>query len=263
MEPIGTGSRIDKQYRTMNPRNRSMTKKSAWVRKSFTRRFAARGQNACGPAVAVVSESARWLSFSNFCSTGIEHVAYRRTKIAVWASKMAPWDCDVVCNGKVCVASNVSFKSSQPSRFQSPRTPPILRDSSDLESVDPKLFKLTVGYSTLTLCCCAIFFTALASASQFHHRCSRSAFILWRFSDRGDMRMLAQVLAQSFAQDAHAAAVHNTHARQAGEEGAVHEFLYSPRGFVHVFADDIDFRSGRVVFLRNLDRDAFPIAGGL
>src|SRR5579863_5690361 len=59
------------------------------------------------------------------------------------------------------------------------------------------------------------------------------------------MRMLLQHLAQRFAQDAHAAAVHDADARQAGEEGAVDETFDFAAGLVDGLADDVDL-AGRV-----------------
>ena len=59
------------------------------------------------------------------------------------------------------------------------------------------------------------------------------------------MRMLLQILAQGFAQNAHAAPVDDAHPRHAGEKRAVDEFFDFAGGFVNRAPDDVDF-GGRV-----------------
>ena len=74
--------------------------------------------------------------------------------------------------------------------------------------------------------------------------------------------MLLQILAQGFAEDAHAAAVDDAYSRHAGQERAVDEFLDFAGGFVHSAADDVDFggRGGVADFVLQLDGDATGIA---
>src|ERR1039458_10236689 len=77
------------------------------------------------------------------------------------------------------------------------------------------------------------------------------------------MRVLLQILAQSFSEDAHAAAVDDTDARQSGQEGAVYKFLHFSGGFVHGTADYVDF-AGRVEvarFVLEFDGDASGAGG--
>src|ERR1051325_6139055 len=64
-----------------------------------------------------------------------------------------------------------------------------------------------------------------------------AAFVLRRLGDGGDMRMALQELTQRLAEDAHARAVHNADARQAGKKRAIDELVDAARGVVDVFAD--------------------------
>src|SRR4030081_3685399 len=59
--------------------------------------------------------------------------------------------------------------------------------------------------------------------SQFHFCGALSALVLRRFSDRGDVGMIAQIFTEGAAEDAHAGAVNDTDAWETGEEGAVEE----------------------------------------
>ena len=52
-----------------------------------------------------------------------------------------------------------------------------------------------------------------------------AALVLRGLGDGGDMGMVAEIFAQSAAKDAHAGAVDDADAREAGEEGAVEEAL--------------------------------------
>ncbi len=78
------------------------------------------------------------------------------------------------------------------------------------------------------------------------------------------MRVLLQILAQSFAEDAHPTPVDDAHPRHAGKKRAVNEFFDFAGGFIHSAADDVDF-SGHVEAARFvLQRDGNPAgAGGL
>src|SRR5712692_4765188 len=69
--------------------------------------------------------------------------------------------------------------------------------------------------------------------------------------------MLLQILAQSFAEDAHATPVDDAHPRHASEKRAVDEFFDFAGGFVHGAADDVDFgghvKAARFVLQRDAD----------
>src|ERR1700674_2246908 len=71
------------------------------------------------------------------------------------------------------------------------------------------------------------------------------------------MRGLLQILAQSFAEDAHAAPVDDAHPRHASQKRAVDEFFDFAGGFVHGAADDVDFgrhvEAARFVWQRDAD----------
>ena len=67
-----------------------------------------------------------------------------------------------------------------------------------------------------------------------------AAFVVGRLGDGDDVRVLAQEVAQRAAQHAHADAVDDADARQAGEEGALDEALDFGLGFVGGAADDVD-----------------------
>src|SRR6266851_3014057 len=75
--------------------------------------------------------------------------------------------------------------------------------------------------------------------------------------------MLLQILAQSFAEDAHATPVDDAHPRHASEKRAVDEFFHFAGGFVHGAADDVDF-GGHVEaarFVLQRDGDAASARG--
>src|SRR5437660_2846829 len=76
--------------------------------------------------------------------------------------------------------------------------------------------------------------------SQLHYRRPRSALVLLRLGDRLHMWVLLQELAQGLAQNAHAAAMNYAHARQSGEECAVHEFFDFAGSVVHGASDHVD-----------------------
>lgn len=63
------------------------------------------------------------------------------------------------------------------------------------------------------------------------------------------MRMLLQRLPQSFAQDAHAAAMDDAHAWQASEKCTIDKLLHFASGIVHVVADYVDFRGCILPFI--------------
>jgi hypothetical protein len=54
--------------------------------------------------------------------------------------------------------------------------------------------------------------------------------------------MFLEVLAESFSQDAHAAAVDDANSGHSGEESAIDEFFYFAGSFVDGASDDVDFR---------------------
>ena len=92
-----------------------------------------------------------------------------------------------------------------------------------------------------------IFSTALDV--KFHQGRPAAAFVLRGFDDRRDVGMLLQHLAQSFAEDAHAAAVNHADARKPGEESAVDELFDFAAGLVDGLADHVDL-AGDVARLR-------------
>src|ERR1700675_2481033 len=55
------------------------------------------------------------------------------------------------------------------------------------------------------------------------------------------MRVLLQILAQSFAEDAHATPVNDAHPRHASQKRAVDEFFDFAGSFIHGAANDVDF----------------------
>src|SRR5579864_3296723 len=63
------------------------------------------------------------------------------------------------------------------------------------------------------------------------------------------MRMLLQELPQGLAQNAHAAAVDDSHSRPSRQESPVNKFLHLARGVVYSVPDDVDLR-----------RDVFALA---
>ena len=65
--------------------------------------------------------------------------------------------------------------------------------------------------------------------------------------------MLLQELAQSLAQNTHAAAVDDADARQSGEESAVYESFDFAGGVVDGLADDVDLAGNVRVF--SFERD--------
>ena len=73
-----------------------------------------------------------------------------------------------------------------------------------------------------------------------------AALILRGFGDGGDVGVAAEVFAQSAAEDAHAGAVDDADAGEAGEEGAVEEAFDFGLGLVGGAADDVDL-GGHVV----------------
>src|SRR5271157_5410698 len=97
----------------------------------------------------------------------------------------------------------------------------------------------------------------ISSDPQLDYGRSTSALVDRRFGDRLHMRMLLQILAQGFAEDAHATAVNDAHPRHSGQESAIYEFLDFAGGFVHSAADDVDFgghvEAARFVLQRDAD----------
>src|ERR1700692_261092 len=71
------------------------------------------------------------------------------------------------------------------------------------------------------------------------------------------MRVLLQILAPSFAEDAHATPVDDAHSRHASQKRAIDEFFDFAGGFVDGAADDVDFgghvEAARFVFQRDGD----------
>src|SRR5438477_222236 len=86
------------------------------------------------------------------------------------------------------------------------------------------------------------------SYSQLHHGRAGAAYVLRRLGDGRHLGMLLEILAHGLAQHTHAAAVHDAHARQAAEKGAVEELFHATGGFVHVSTDDVDLAGRRGVF---------------
>jgi len=99
--------------------------------------------------------------------------------------------------------------------------------------------------------------------SQFNFSGALAALVLRWFRNVCDVRMTAKVFAQGAAQNAHASAVHDADAGQAGEEGAVDESLDFGLSFVGGTTDDIDF-GGHVVgiVVGGCDGDASAFARG-
>src|SRR3981081_1339703 len=77
---------------------------------------------------------------------------------------------------------------------------------------------------------------------QLHHRRPTATLMLRWLRHRFHVRMLLQILPQSFPQNAHTAAVHHAHSRQSSQKGPVYEFLYLACSVVHGTPDDVDFR---------------------
>ena len=67
-----------------------------------------------------------------------------------------------------------------------------------------------------------------------------SALVLRRLCDGGDIGMAAEIFAEGAAEDAHACAMHDADAGQAGEEGAVDETFHFGLGLVGGAANHID-----------------------
>ena len=99
--------------------------------------------------------------------------------------------------------------------------------------------------------------------SQFNFGGALAALVLRWFGDGGDVGMAAEVFAQGAAEDAHASAVDDADAREAGEEGAVEEAFDFGLGFVGGAADDVDL-GGHVVgvVVGGGDGDASAFASG-
>src|ERR1700716_3924602 len=76
--------------------------------------------------------------------------------------------------------------------------------------------------------------------SQFHFCGALSALVLRRFSDRGDVGMIAQIFTEGAAEDAHAGAVNDTDAWETGEEGAVEEPFDFGLSLISGASDHID-----------------------
>src|SRR5260370_37585937 len=81
----------------------------------------------------------------------------------------------------------------------------------------------------------------LPSSPQLHHRRPPSTLILRGLLDRFHMGMLLQPLPQRLAQNAHAAAMHHAHARQAGAKCPVDASLDFTPGIVDRASDDVEF----------------------
>ena len=99
------------------------------------------------------------------------------------------------------------------------------------------------------------------SDSQLHHSRSAAAFIVWRLCHCGYVRVLLEHLAEGFAEDAHAAAVDDADAREAGEEGAVDESFDFAAGLVDGLSDDVDFHGDVGAFVGEGDGDAAGAGG--
>ncbi len=99
--------------------------------------------------------------------------------------------------------------------------------------------------------------------AEFDFGGALAALVLGRFGDGGDVGVAAEVFAQGAAQDAHAGAVDDADAGQAGEEGAVEETFDLGLGLVGGAADDVDL-GGHVVgvVVGGRDGDASALAGG-
>src|SRR5882724_156885 len=95
---------------------------------------------------------------------------------------------------------------------------------------------------------------------QLYDGSTRPAFVLLGFGDGGHVRMFLQVLAQRLAENAHAAAVDDTHAREPREKGAVDKLFDFAGGFVDVAADHVDLGGSAGVFFKRYGDS--PRAGG-
>src|SRR6185437_11487737 len=74
-----------------------------------------------------------------------------------------------------------------------------------------------------------------------------TAFVVGRFGDGDDVRVLAQKVSQGAAEHAHTDAMHDADARQSGEEGTFDEALDLGFSFVGGAADDVDLGAEHVV----------------
>jgi len=77
-------------------------------------------------------------------------------------------------------------------------------------------------------------------SAEFDFSGALAALVVWGFGDGGDVGVVAEELAEGAAEDAHAGAVDDADARQAGEEGAVEEAGDFVFGLVGGAADDVD-----------------------
>ncbi len=78
--------------------------------------------------------------------------------------------------------------------------------------------------------------------TKLHCGGAGAAFQLGGFFDSGDVRVAAQVFAEGAAEDAHAGAVDDADAGQAGEEGLVQILFEFVGGFIYGAADQVDLR---------------------
>ena len=100
--------------------------------------------------------------------------------------------------------------------------------------------------------------------AQFDDGRALAAFVVGRLGDGDDVRVLAQEVSEGAAEHAHADAVDDADAREAGEEGALDEALDFGLGFVGGAADDVDLRAeGVVVAVTGGEGDAAATADAL
>src|SRR5437879_7077895 len=92
--------------------------------------------------------------------------------------------------------------------------------------------------------------------AQLDERRPAAAFVLRGLGHQRYVRVLLQHLAESFAEDAHTAAMDYADAGQPGQEGAVHELFNLAARDVDGLADDIDFHRHVRALALQLHRDA-------
>ena len=98
--------------------------------------------------------------------------------------------------------------------------------------------------------------------AQVDKGCALAAFVLGGFGEGGDVGVGFEELAEGAAENAHAGAVDDADAGQAGEEGAVDVAGDFVLGFLGAAADDVDLGWGVVERFAGLDGDAAATAGG-
>jgi len=97
--------------------------------------------------------------------------------------------------------------------------------------------------------------------SQLDYRRATAAFVLGRFDDRFDVRVLLQILTQRFAENSHTAAMNDTDSRHPSKESAVDELLYFSCGVVHGAADHVDLRGHTLVLTLQGNRNSARPSG--